>query len=398
VINEAGGVILPGAAHDTARAVDGASALRLTLRDAVERVFQVEIEHEVLPAPITATYLGHFFPGVDSHSAFAQLDRAFAPLGHIPIFRVEGERQAIRAVRRYAPPRPLPAWPNVLLFILTILSLLYTGASLELGRLALPSPLDLLRGWPYALGLLLILGAHELGHYFAARHHRVAVSLPFFIPLPLPGTFGTLGAFIALREPIRDRRALLDVGAAGPLVGLMFAVPILFVGLRTSPVRTLPVLDLFRLRPGPVSYAIEGHSLLYAGLKYVAFGRTLPDGLQDVYLNQLAQAGWTGLLVTALNLLPVGQLDGGHALFALLGERARSVFLPFILGLGLLSLFYVGWLVWVFLLLALGRGYAAPLDMITPLDPRRRAIALLTLVVWAVVFTPVPVYIVAIGG
>src|SRR5690606_10828231 len=136
------------------------------------------------------------------------------------------------------------------------------------------------RGWPFAASILLILGAHELGHYFAARRHNVPVTLPYFIPMPL-SLFGTLGAFIRLQGPVNNRRALFDVGAAGPLAGLVFALPILFFGLATS--------DVGPISPGGL---FEGNSVLYSALKYLVFGRLLPGGGEDVYLNQVAWAGW----------------------------------------------------------------------------------------------------------
>ncbi len=283
-----------------------------------------------------------------------------------------------------------------MLFVLTIFSLLYVGATSEIG---LFSRLDqILIGWPYALGVLLILGTHELGHYFAARYHKVAVTLPFFIPLPLPGTLGTLGAFIQLREPMRNRKVLLDIGAAGPLAGLIVAIPVLLIGLKTSPVLLSPVIDLFTLKSQTVIYVLEGNSILYALAKIIVFGRFLPSGMHDVFINQLASAGWTGLLVTGLNLIPVGQLDGGHALYSLIGEQARRLYYPFIVVLALLATVYTGWLIWIVLLFAFGRVYATPLDMITPLNPRRRLIAVIALIVFVLVAMPIPFQEIIVGG
>ncbi|MCS7071526.1 MAG: site-2 protease family protein, partial [Anaerolinea sp.] len=195
------------------------------------------------------------------------------------------------------------------------------------------------------------------------------------------------GAFIQLREPIRNRNVLLDVGAAGPLAGLLFAIPILFIGLATSIVTPI--------QPGA---SVEGNSLLYALAKTIVFGRFLPDGQVDVLVNQLAWAGWTGLLVTALNLIPLGQLDGGHILFALIGDTARKLYFP-LLGVMALLVFFVSdvWLLWLILLLFFGRVYASPLDMITPLTQRRRWIAYLGIVVFIVTFIPAP-FTIAEGG
>ena len=213
----------------------------------------------------------------------------------------------------------------------------------------------------------------ELGHYFAARHHNVPVTLPYFLPMPL-SLFGTLGAFIRLQGPVTNRRALFDVGAAGPLAGLVFALPVLFIGLATSAVG--PVM------PGGI---FEGNSILYSLAKLAVFGRLLPGNGVDVHLNQVAWAGWVGLFVTGLNLIPVGQLDGGHVADALFGKRARLFFWPAIVALGLIVLyswlagfFTPTWLLWIFLLLAFGRVHARPLEDITELDTRRRVLAVFT--------------------
>ncbi len=240
---------------------------------------------------------------------------------------------------------------------------------------------NLWRGLPYAASILLILGSHELGHYFAARRHGLAVTLPYFIPLPLFSLFGTLGAFIQLRQPMRNRKVLLDVGAAGPLTGLVFAIPLLFIGLANA--RIAPIT------PGGL---YEGDSLMYTFAKIFTFGQFFPSQGMDVVINssQIAWAGWTGLLVSALNLIPIGQLDGGHIAFALLGERARWLYYPAILIMvGLVFVTNV-WLLWVFLLLMFGRMYATPLDMITPLDRPRRWVGVLAMVIFLLIFVPAP--------
>ncbi|MBZ0275025.1 MAG: site-2 protease family protein, partial [Anaerolineae bacterium] len=290
-----------------------------------------------------------------------------------------------------ANPRRRPWWPNLVLFIITIFSVLWVGTMLDVQMMGAfhaqqilnNLPFELWRGIPYAASILLILGSHELGHYFAARRHNLAVTLPYFIPVPpLVSLFGTLGAFIQLREPMRNRKVLLDVGMAGPLAGLVFAVPILFIGLA-------------HMTPQPVTSLggiYEGDSILYAAAKTLTYGHFVPDGRTDICItcNQLAWAGWTGLLVTALNLMPIGQLDGGHILYALIGERARKLYYP-LLGvmIGLVLVTRI-WMLWVLLLLLFGRIYATPLDMITPLDKRRRWLAIFSLVVFILVFVPTP--------
>lgn len=327
---------------------------------------------------------------VDSAIAYDLLDAECATRDLIPLLRREKGVDYIHIFTGRAAPAPRAWVPNLVLFVLTLLSVLYVGTQMAINEIAAENlalgiqlarnlPAELWRGLPYALGILLILGAHELGHYFAARRHRLAVTLPYFIPFPL-GLFGTFGAFIQLREPIKSRRMLIDVGAAGPLAGLVFAVPILFIGLATS-------------QTGPItSGLVEGNSLFYALAKFLVFGEWLPNAERDVFVNQLAWAGWTGLFVTGLNLIPVGQLDGGHVLYSLLGKHARLVFYPAIIGLALLTVATRGALIFILILLLLfGRTYAVPLDDITPLDARRRLVGIVTLMIFVLVFVPVPI-------
>ena len=166
------------------------------------------------------------------------------------------------------------------------------------------------RGLAFAATLLGILMTHEMGHFIAARRHGVDVSLPYFIPFP--SAFGTFGAVISMREKVRSRDALMDIGAAGPLAGLVVAIPLLIIGLALSDVHTLPV---------GVPAGTEGNSILYLGLKLIVTGEILPSGGRDVFLHPIALAAWVGLLVTMINLIPVGQLDGGHVAFAFFGQR-----------------------------------------------------------------------------
>jgi membrane-associated protease RseP (regulator of RpoE activity) len=263
-------------------------------------------------------------------------------------------------------------------------------------------------GGPYfAATLMGILLCHELGHYVTGRRRGVEVSLPYFIPMPPQLTFGTLGAVIRMRKPISDRNALFDVGAAGPVAGLVIAIPLLVIGLWLSP--------LGPTRPGDM---IEGNSILYALLKYAVFGRWLPADGVDVQLHPMAFAGWVGLLITMINLIPVGQLDGGHVARAALGEAHEKwsarlhVALP-VLGLTVGGVMFahatspgrsvvealsyaqygvVPWLVWAAMLAWMRRQageYHPPVGE-TPLDPRRRRYALAMLVIFLLIAMPVP--------
>ncbi len=211
---------------------------------------------------------------------------------------------------------------NLVLFCLTVPAVFFAGATMTVpdfakapeGLLAWlrafpPHAHEIWRGWPFAVPLLLILLAHEFGHYIAARIHRVPASLPYFIPLPLLSPFGTMGAVIAMRGRIRSRAALLDIGAAGPIAGMLVALPVIAFGFTRS-----------TLGPAPSSnYTQEGYSLLYLLMRRIFFG-PVPAGM-DINLSPTADAGWVGFLITMINLLPWGQLDGGHTAFALFGAR-----------------------------------------------------------------------------
>jgi hypothetical protein len=348
---------------------------------------------------VTARFTGRLL--LDSEKAYDQLDRQFTTIDHIPLFREENGKHVIIALEGRINPAPRAWWPNLLLFVATLFCVLFVGLTLALQEMpdvqeasAIAGDLgslltNLWRGIPYALSILVILGAHELGHYFAARRHNLAVTLPYFIPvppltllgIPFASPFGTMGAFIQLRQPMRNRKMLFDVGAAGPLAGLLFAVPILFIGLAGA--RVGPVT------PGGI---YEGDSVLYAFAKIVTFGEFLPSNGVDVYINsnQLAWAGWTGLLVSALNLIPIGQLDGGHILYALIGERARWLYYPLLAIMIALVFVTDVWLLWVILLLLFGRVYATPLDMITPLDQRRRVVGVAAMIIFFLIFVPTP--------
>ncbi|MBW2526039.1 MAG: site-2 protease family protein [Deltaproteobacteria bacterium] len=247
--------------------------------------------------------------------------------------------------------------------------------------------------WTFAVPLMAILLAHELGHYVAARWHRVPASLPYFIPLPALSPFGTMGAVISMPGRIRSRDALLDIGAAGPLAGMVVAVPVLIVGLGQSEVRELS---------GPALQ--EGNCLLYMLLKRLVVG-PIPPG-HDVWISPAAFAGWAGLLVTALNMLPIGQLDGGHIAYALLGERQNrvarvlhwalpAVFLYNLWAFGQMEPGLV-WLVWFGLLFLLKRfsGDNHPPTEPGQLSPVRRAIAIGCILLFVLLFMPTPIRII----
>ena len=348
-----------------------------------------------------------------SHIAFPRWQAELARRNFTPTLRSAAEEGVTGAppedvfVRIFPgvvkPGRPR-VWINALLFVLTVISTLFVGSLYGETALVIESPWDFLRpsnllqGLPFAATLLGILAAHEFGHYFAARYHKVAVTLPYFIPMPL--TFGTLGAFIQLKAPIPDRRKLFDIGVAGPLAGLVLAVPLLFIGLASSEVTVPPPI------PGLM---VEGNSILYLAAKFLVLGEILPNPAtgRDVMMNQVTFAAWIGLLVTALNLLPVGQLDGGHTVFALFGRKARYANLttvallaffalaglPFVQELlpVIGSLGYTGWFLWLFLILVMiGVEHPPALDDVTTLDTRRRILGFIVILIFILTFVPVP--------
>src|SRR5215213_4507141 len=398
------------------------------LTSQVSRIFRIEDVTAGEPREWTARFRGHLL-NEDTVAAYDQLADALRPHNLTPLFRKEqGGKQVIFLVPSLPVPKPSSRlYINVILFILTVISAMLTRMNIPPEAIPADGSLPitvLLRyiftGWPFALSMMGILFAHEMGHYLACRYYKVPATLPFFIPAPFLSPLGTLGAFIAMRGIPKNKRVLFDVGVAGPLAGLVIAIPVLFIGLSLShlgPVEPPP--------PG-MSGLLEGNSIFYLLSKFMVFGELLPKpvsmgGLSpamywlqyfftgqpipfngvDVQLHSVALAGWAGLLVTALNLVPVGTLDGGHVVYGLFGEKARRIFpvaigalivLSFLPVLFTLSFgaFNFSWLLWIFILFWLGNVRTQPLDDITPLDGKRRAIGFFMLLVFVLLFTPIP--------
>lgn len=257
--------------------------------------------------------------------------------------------------------RPFPR-TQAILFLLTLASTAVVG------------------GISYALSLLAILLAHEMGHYLTARYHGIPATLPYFLPMPFT-IFGTFGAVIRMDGRTATRRELFDVGVAGPLAGTLVAIPIALYGIRLS-----SVVDGI----GTEGMLALGDSVLFTGLQRLVHG-PLPEG-STLLLHPVAFAGWVGLFVTALNLLPIGQLDGGHVLYGLLGRAAAPISLVVFLSFGLLALFASpGWLLLVFLLLYFGYRHPPALEEEVGLGRGRKWIGLVTLALFLLAFTPVPI-------
>ncbi len=383
------------------------------LNNLVARVFRVEDVTLGEPARgLIARYRGHLL-SEDSVAAYDQLADSLRPYDITPLFRMDKGQQVIYLVPRRPDPKPARASINIILFILTVLSVMLVGGTPPAG--AMPASLGgqilyflqtLLSGWPYALSLMAILLAHEFGHYLMSRYHKTPATLPYFIPLPVP-PLGTMGAAIVMQGTPKNKRVLFDIGVAGPLAGMVVAIPILLFGL------SLSHLDVVRPAGGMVE--MEGNSILYLLAKYVTFGKLLPQpasfgsatpfgywlryfftghpvpiGAVDVFIHPVAFAGWAGLLVTALNLIPAGTLDGGHVVYSWFGDKAAKAFPMIFVALLALGLVWNGWWIWAALLLWLGRVHAEPLDQITPLNPARLVIAALTILIFFLTFSPVP--------
>ena len=232
----------------------------------------------------------------------------------------------------------------------------------------------------YSLAIISILFFHEMGHYLMCRRYRVQASLPYFIPFPFLNPFGTLGAVIKMRGIIPSRRALFDIGAAGPIAGLILTIPALYFGIILS--KIVPASQVNS------SSFFLGESLLFKAISFLAVGVVSHD--HDVLLHPLAYAGWTGLFVTALNLLPIGQLDGGHIFYSIFGKASKKTTYGFLGALGVLTVIYPGWALLFALLLFLGRKHPPPFDDYTPLDKNRRLIGIIIFIIFLTSFTPIP--------
>lgn len=279
---------------------------------------------------------------------------------------------------------------HLVLFIFTFCTTLLAGAFYE-GADIFSNFIEIIRGLPFALTLMGILMGHELGHYLASQYHNVRATLPYFIPGPaFPGTIsvGTFGAFIKMKSPFTTRSALLDIGIAGPLAGTLLAIPVFAYGLMTSPVRFIGNYS------GEGISINLGSSILLHVIEKLVVGETADN--QVIALNSIGYAGWLGLFVTSLNLIPIGQLDGGHisyAIFRRFGHKfiSRLAFV-FLLILGFSG--WNGWFFWALLVLLIGFGHPPPLDPLEPLDRRRKILGLIGILLFILTIIPNPIQII----
>jgi membrane-associated protease RseP (regulator of RpoE activity) len=318
---------------------------------------------------------------ISAQDAFDKLKARFGDLGYVPVLREQdtGDREMVMAVKgnmnATLAQRP---WINLLLFIATaITTTLFGGmfAASVSGRAATSLQIILEYGLPFSLTLLAILGVHELGHYFQAKRHGVPVTLPFFIPIPLPGSLGTFGAFIQMRGAVENKRALFDVGLGGPIAGLLVAIPLFIIGLLMSSLSDMP-------SPGNRPPLME---MLIAVFR--------PDASNyGIVLNPVLLAARFGLVITAINMLPLGQLDGGHIAYAALGRKwAKWVgyaTLGVMVMLGITT--SPTWFVWAAFAVFTGLSHAQPLNDITPLDLRRNVVFIGAFVLFLSLFSTRP--------
>jgi membrane-associated protease RseP (regulator of RpoE activity) len=286
-------------------------------------------------------------------------------------------------------------WLNVLLFLATVVSAFLVGLSWSVsytysdtigrnpsfvpGAAAFRDPRVVGLSILYAAVLLIILLGHEMGHYLTCRHYGLDATLPFFIPAPT--LIGTLGAFIKIRSPIREKRQLFDVGAAGPLTGFILALPALAYGLAMS--KAVPPLT----GEGTITF---GEPLILKLIGALVLP-SIPPG-HDIVLHPVAFAGWVGVLITAFNLFPAGQLDGGHVAYAVFGRKTRTisravVAVFFVLGV----VAWLGWIIWAFLILILGTKHPQTWDESQPLSKSRTILAVVVLVIFILSFIPDPI-------
>ena len=346
----------------------------------------------------TLAFRGHLM--VDPKEGYKELRKRFATLGYTPMLDRQGEYEIVTAIPAvFAQDSPKRWWVNALLLALTIVTTIISGAFMEqseliasrldqvteqrmllveIVRVFVEDPRLLLTGVPASLTIMGILGLHELAHYFAARRHKLDSSLPYFIPAPFG--FGTFGAIIRMRTPWEDRNALFDVGVAGPIAGILVAVPLFFLGLMQSPA----------MAPLPGGTPL-GTPLLLGWIEDLVYVlRDIPPSY-DIYVNAWTFAAWFGVVVSGFNLLPIGQLDGGHVAYAMLGKRTRTLSLVVLVAIGALAvLMWPGWYAWILFTFLSGWMHPPPLNALVPLSKGRRALGIAVWVLTVLLFTPAP--------
>jgi membrane-associated protease RseP (regulator of RpoE activity) len=358
------------------------------MSDAANEAFVAQLKAQLTDVFVVESYsVGHdgraaVFDGellTDADSAFRTLEQRFESLGYLPLLRRSKGQDRVFVVP--APPKKRSSRPliNLVLFLATIGTVTLGGALQEGYDPLSDPPTALAKGIPFAVALLAILVTHELAHFTVARARGMSQTLPYFIPMPL-SPLGTFGAVIKMESPIRDRKTLFDVGISGPLAGLAVSIIALVIGLKLSgPAVVAPNAPVMPL----------GTGILVDWITDLVFG-PLPDNVM-VILHPIAFAAWFGIFVTAMNLVPVSQLDGGHIGYAFFGDAHRLVAVGVLIGLLAMGLLWAGWLFWAFFILIFGGlRHPPPLNDITPLDTKRKVLAVLSFALLFLLATPRP--------
>ena len=320
-----------------------------------------------------ATYVGHFRGNAEKLSRKLQDE-----LARLDVYAaIEKVVDAYRITLIHIPPKKGKLWIHILLLLLTILTTLFAGA-LQQGQDPFKNPLSLFKGVPFSLSLMLILGLHEMGHYLASKRYGIKATLPYFLPVPHP-LIGTMGAFIMIKSPITHKDALMEIGSMGPIVGFFVALPVSIIGISLS--RIVPISHT-------AGHLKLGTPLIFQFLTYLIHGH-IKSGY-DIVLHPVAFAGWLGMFVSSLNLLPLGQLDGGHVSYALFGELHKKISKGAFIVLLFLGFFWPGWWLWAILLLLLGLYHPPLLNNVSGLSKRGMYIGILSIVIFLLTFVPVP--------
>lgn len=337
----------------------------------------------------TIAFVGQLL--VEADKGYAEIEQRFKSHGYTPLFRRQRGEDVVLAIQGISnKARTGNPLINIVLLIATIITTLAAGAGLAGQTNVLDAFLSmdpgriistLIPGIPFSLALMSILAVHEFGHYYAAKYHGIVATLPYFIPLPIGG-LGTLGAFISVRSPMKNRKVLFDIGIAGPLAGLVVAIPLLVIGLLLSE-------EAIRLTVGRgFTLAMIGTSVLVDWL--IVLFRDVPAG-QTLILHPIFFAAWISLLITAINLLPIGQLDGGHIIYGLFGQQAYLVARLLFIGLILAGIFLsTNWFFWAAFVFLGGLKHPPPLNDITDLDIRRKILGLFTILLFFLIVVPIP--------
>jgi Zn-dependent protease len=339
-----------------------------------------------------------FFCRIDEETLeekFESLRLVLSEKNYIPMIRFEHGEHIIYIIKKPGGKKKKSVWINIILLVATVFTTTLAGSlqwvSINQARNGITNadffmslsqsfqPEYILQGFLFfSIPLMLILGVHEMGHYYASKKHHVDASLPYFIPLPPPFILGTFGALISTREPIPNRKALLDIGIAGPLCGFLVAIPV-------------SILGFFLMQQHPIVVQSTEANINFIYPLLLQWMSSLFSIPQNAITHPTLFAGWVGIFLTAVNLLPAGQLDGGHVARAILKEKHKYVSWMVIFILAGLSFFYTGWLMFaIIILLFIGTQHQPPLNEITRLDSKRKLLGLAILIIFILSFAPIP--------